>query len=247
MSSPYDWRNQGQSEGHEAHRQWPPPDYSPPGGQPAPGEPPAGLSSLPPGYPPGPPPQYGQFGSYGPYGQPGQPGQPGLPGQPAKIPAPGMVQTSMWLWLAACVLYLGGWVLAAAFDYPHLRDELLTDPEITDEDAGPVAGVMLGFAVIGAFLSAVPYVLFAVLARVGRSWARVTMAVLGGLGLLVLLVDVLIGFAWRTEVPEASGTDHAILVVLAVLSFALTVAAMVTMFVPSANRYYREVTESRRR
>jgi hypothetical protein len=76
--------------------------------------------------------------------------------------------------------------------------------------------------VVVALLVDVAVLVFAVLMRGGRNWARIVLAVVGGLRVLILLFILIAG---------AGGPMVAVL-------FLLVAAAVTTMFVPAANAWF---------
>lgn len=163
------------------------------------------------------------------------------------LPAP--LRAAGWLWFLAAVLYVVGWVLAAFFDVPFFAADLASGS--TDTGSGPGSGPGLGEARATAIVMFVIGIGVALLVGTGQSvlgfllwrrqrWARVLLAVLGGLMLLVLPIDVLVGLAWRYDAPSDIGDPwigFAIVAGLAAVQFGVTIAAMVTMFVRGSNLY----------
>jgi hypothetical protein len=71
--------------------------------------------------------------------------------------------------------------------------------------------------------------------------ARILLAVLGAIMLLVLPADVVIGAAWRYDAPAGAGdpwAGYAVVASLAAVQFGVTIAAMVTMFLRSSNAFF---------
>ncbi|HEY0637326.1 MAG TPA: hypothetical protein VGD67_06745 [Pseudonocardiaceae bacterium] len=181
------------------------------------------------------------------YGIGGHPGRyPAAPPAEEPPPRPSVVRASGWLWVAAGVLYGLGWVLAVFLDAPFMAaDMAASDPEpATSGDALPVAAIVLVIAALGALLAAAVHVVIGVQLWSRRTWARAVLAVLGGVMLLVVLLDVLIGWAWRsglTVLPDGDPspwTGYAVLASLSAAQFVVTVAAIVTMFLPLSNHYF---------
>ena len=157
-------------------------------------------------------------------------------------PLPRAVRASGWLWLAASLLYVAGWVVAAFVDVPFVAADMASDPEFdSPEDARPVAITMFVVGVMGATVAAILYSVFGFLLWRRQNWARVLLAVLGGIMLLVLPADVMVGAIWRSGIAADEGnvwSGFAVVAGLAAAQFGLTVAAMVTMFTSSSNRFF---------
>lgn len=142
---------------------------------------------------------------------------------------PKEVEISFWLWIATLVL--GG--LGAVITYfqideiraqavnETLADNPTLDPSVVENaaTAGLVVGVVIGLLLIAA------QVAFVFLMRGGRNWARIALAVLGGLGVLVGLL----GLAGSSGALGAGS----------LLQLLLLIGAIVTMFLPAANAWFR--------
>lgn len=202
----------------------------------------------PPGQGPGPYPQgsYPQ-GSYpqgpAPQGPPGYPGQGGYPGAAPPpygsdqygqygVPPqrPKEVDLAFWLWVASIVVGVVGAVVAfsqldALVQQALDAQGLGADPAVRDAArAGAFIGVVVG-SVIGLIVVGLE-LLFAFKMRAGRNWARITLTVIGAIGILLSLV----GFAQ----PQPGAT-----VITGVLGLLLTAAAIVAMFLPGAKPWFQ--------
>jgi hypothetical protein len=127
------------------------------------------------------------------------------PAGPDLVLRPTVVVTSVWLWMAYLVVDVA--VGLAIF-------LLLPSGAITPARIGALVGGLLVDALIFAF---------ALVMRGGRNWARIVLAVLGGLRLLFLLVVII------------ASAGNAVLIIL----WLLVGAAVVTMFMPAANVWFR--------
>jgi len=183
--------------------------------------------------------QPGQYGAsqYNPYGQPGPYGAPpygagvaGLgddDGKPVARP-PVMVLSLVLLILSALpFLALGALLLAVPVDLSALPPEYEQQFEqagVTVEMAVSVlrgaAGLILAFALL--------YVLFAVLAFLGRNWARIILTIMTAGFTLLMLAGALGGAA----------TDGTSLVFL-MLVVAASVGGTVILFMPEPSRWFR--------
>jgi uncharacterized membrane protein len=142
---------------------------------------------------------------------------------------PKEVEISFWLWISTIVLGLVGSV-PIFFQFDQLRAQainqtLANDPTLDRSTIESVTtGALVAGAVIGLLL-VVAQLLFVFLMRGGRNWARIVLAVLGG---LVVLFG-LIGFAGTTGAMGAGS----------LLQLLLLIGAIVTMFLPAANAWFR--------
>jgi hypothetical protein len=201
-------------------------------------------------------PQYGQPGQYGQYGgQPGQYGQPqaynpyGQPGQYAGTPfgagaaglgpddrvpvsRPGLMVLSLVLLILSSLpfLLIGAALLVIPLDPSQLPpgyniEEQLRQANVTVEAL--VTGLRTGGAVI--LVLAVLYVLFAVLAFMGRNWARIVVTIMTVLFAGLMLLFVVSGI---TSGDVVSG-------LLFLVPVVMIVGAVVVMFLPDSNRWFQ--------
>ncbi|MGH3829001.1 MAG: hypothetical protein ACRDRS_00900 [Pseudonocardiaceae bacterium] len=145
---------------------------------------------------------------------------------PLRALRPREVEISFWLWIATFVLGVVEGVAA----YSQIRAEAISrvlaqNPaadQSTIESAATTAlivGVVLGLLVVFA------EIVFVFLMRGGRYWARIVLAVLGGLGVLFGLL----GLAVNPGAESVTG----------LLQLLLLIGALVTMFLPAANAWFR--------
>jgi hypothetical protein len=103
--------------------------------------------------------------------------------------APKEVEISFWLWIATAALMLVGAVLTLA-----QRDTVLEAARsanttgLTEEQLQSFATIAVTFYVIAGLVLAGLFVLFAMKARAGKNWARISLMILGG---IVFLFQVL--------------------------------------------------------
>lgn len=156
-------------------------------------------------------------------------------------PPPRSVRAAGWLWLAASLLYLAGWIAAAFIDHPFIAADMADDPEFSsggESEARLVAAAMLLFVLLGVTAVCSGYIALGFLLWRRQNWARVLLAVLAGVMLVVLMLDVIIGVAWRSDLGGEVWRWYPVLAVLTAAQFGLTIAATITMFLPSANRFF---------
>jgi hypothetical protein len=140
-----------------------------------------------------------------------------------------MVEISFWIWIVN--LAFGGIsILVALTQIDRLRSETINsavagnptlDRSVIESAA---TGVLVGTIVVGLLCVAVGFV-FVFLMRGGRNWARITLAVLGGLIVLLRLFGLTI-----TTGPVLA---------ISVVQILLLMAAIVTMFGRAANAWFR--------
>jgi hypothetical protein len=203
------------------------------------------------------PPQYGQPQQYGQYGgQPGQYGQPqpynpyGQPGQYAGTPftgsfggeaaglgpdddkrvaRPGLMVLSLVLLILSTLPFLaaGALLLAAPLDVsaiPPEYEQQLAQAGLTPETA---VSVLRGVAAV-ILAVAVLYLLFAVLAFMGRSWARIVLTIMTVGFTLLMLTSMFTG---------AAGDTGSLVFILAVV--AASVVGTIITYLPEPSRWYR--------
>ncbi|MGH3800072.1 MAG: hypothetical protein ACRDTD_08075 [Pseudonocardiaceae bacterium] len=154
----------------------------------------------------------------------------GYPAGPAPLRGtrPKEVEISFWLWITTIVLG----VVAALITYPQIEQlqadaidqALAQDPTLDRSSIESItAGALIGGIVIG-LLFVVAELVFVFLMRGGRNWARIVLAVLGGLFVLIGLFGLVVS-------AEASSA-------IGLLQFLLLIGAIVTMFLPAANAWF---------
>ena len=220
-------------------------------GQPYPGQGPPYPGQQYPGQGPGgqyPPPGQG-YGSPGPYpGQGGPPQQYGAPpGQFGQGPAstgpagargaePKEVRTSFLLWLAYLAVGLLGSIITfasldslidAGLEQAGIDPSQVPPEAIAAGRAGVLVGVVLGLVLLALVVATVFQM------RKGRNWARIVLAVLGGLSAL----GVLNAFTGAGTLIGLGGLG-VVSVVLSAVQFVLLVAAIVFMFRRPANAWF---------
>jgi hypothetical protein len=194
---------------------------------------------------------YGQPGQYNPYGQPqpyspySQPGQyagtpfgseaAGLgPDDTKRVARPGIMVVSLVLLVLSTVPFLLGGVafLMAPSDPSQLPPELAPPAGFLEEN-GITAEQYVGIVrILGGLILALAlvYALFALIAFMGRNWARITLTIMTVGFTLVLLSSMLVGAA---AVPAGFG----VILVIA----AAAVGGTIIMFLPEPTRWFRSV------
>jgi hypothetical protein len=199
----------------------------------------------------GQPPPYDPYAQQGqsPYGQPGQYGQPynpyGQPGQYAGTPfgaeaaglgpddtkplrRPGIMVLALVLLILSSVPFLlaGAGLLALPLETGAIPPEV----EQQFQQAGLTADMAISFLRVFAVVMlvlALLYVLFAVLAFLGRNWARIVLTIMTvGFTLMMLAVTF----------TGAAGDMGSLVVFLAIV--ALSVGGTIIMFLPEPSRWF---------
>lgn len=162
--------------------------------------------------------------------------------------APRWLVLAWRLWVVgACVA-----VLRSAMQFAD-RHRLLEDlsrmrPEMHQSQIDELANSTIMFGLLWAVLAALVYVLLATRMFQGRNWARVVLTVFGGFTafsatVLALVVPVFPDQLLREVAGRAvSGWE----VLLAVVGAALHVAAIVLMYLPESNGFFRRTRPQRR-
>ncbi|MFD0199333.1 MULTISPECIES: hypothetical protein [Saccharothrix] len=136
------------------------------------------------------------------------------------LPEPKEVRLSFFLWLASAILLVVSSALVltqreAALE--EARKTAASTPEVTPEQLEAAVNlVLVGSVIIGVVLAAL-MVLFAMKARAGRNWARVTLTVIG---VLVFLYH-LVGFS-----------------LVGLVIVLVVAAAVVTLYLPASKAYF---------
>jgi hypothetical protein len=116
----------------------------------------------------------------------------------------------------------------------EIRDQLAedADPPMTSDELDTAVAAGLGFAVVIGVLAAALWLWMAHTNGQGKTWARTTATVLGGLNVLFTLIGVAMG--------QATGLS----IVTSFLGLALAVTILILLYRPDANRFY-DVTSGR--
>jgi hypothetical protein len=145
---------------------------------------------------------------------------------------PKEVQTSFLLWLTA----VGAGVLETII---RVIDSLSAG---LDSGSGLISGVAIRMIVYAL----VVYVIAQM--RLGKRWARITLAVLlGGFGTLSLVIDPISWLAEGNSLGKIFTQADLVFVFVApirAVHLAAVIAALVFMFLPAANNYFRRASKA---
>jgi hypothetical protein len=160
-------------------------------------------------------------------------------------PPPGVpkeVQASFLLWLTA---------VAAGVLETLIR---IIDALLIGSASGSVGEADLIGAISGVLIRVIVYTLVVYIItrmRLGKRWARLTLAVLlGVIGTLSLVIDPISWLADGNSLSEVFTEADLLFFVIAPLRtvhLAAVIAALVLMFLPAANTYFRTSRSARRR
>ena len=193
------------------------------------------------GYPGQQPPGY-------PAGQGGYPGYPGYPGGPAGYPGSGgapvsepvrpvTVTAAFWCWIAVIAAWAVSLIIlltSSAWDQALAAATNTANRSSTSTvvvDAQSVINFVRVFSVVVFVIAAGLYLLFAFKMQAGRNWARITLTVLGILGVLGSITPSSRSVTVNGQVYASSSGPGWITAVL-------TLAAVVLMFVGGANEFF---------
>lgn len=152
---------------------------------------------------------------------------------------PAEVDLSFKLWVASCVLAMIGLVYfvvdfdtisAAAREEVRRQFALQGDP-VTEAQLESFSNAAFVGGIIFILLASAVQLLLAFLMVTGRNWARIVLAVLSA-------ISVLLGLGSLMSGPGLS-------LVLNLIGYLVVIGAVVTMFLPAANSWFR--SRSRRR
>jgi hypothetical protein len=172
-------------------------------------------------------------------GYPGGPaGYPGYAGAPVTEPVrPVTVTAAFWCWIAVIAAWAVSLIIlltSSAWDQALAAATNSANRSSTSTvvvDAQSVINFVRVFAVVVFVIVAGLYLLFAFKMRAGRNWARITLTVLGILGVLGSITPSSRSVTVNGQVYESSSGPGWVTAVL-------TLAAVVLMFVGGANEFF---------
>ena len=173
-------------------------------------------------------PDYGQPAYGQSYGQGGQPadayGAPGQAARPTEMPASVATAVKL-LWASIALSVLSTLLTFVLLD--SIVDKALDDAGVSgdvDTDlvrASAIAGGLFGLVIgVGITLLLLTFI------KKGANWARIVYTVLGVIGILFSLLSL--------------GGQPAVLLLLALVGLALTIAVLVLLYRPESNAYFRK-------
>lgn len=148
---------------------------------------------------------------------------------PTRGSRPKEVEISFWLWITYLALTaIGVAVMLTQLDRFRaevINNALAQDSTVDRSVIESVASAAMVVVAVVAVLFVVFGVILAFLLRRGRNWARIVLAVIGGLFVLLGLI----GLAIAADASSVTG----------LLQLLLLIGAIVTMFLPAANPWFR--------
>jgi hypothetical protein len=149
---------------------------------------------------------------------------------------PATLTASFWSWLAATALVVFGLPGVFALQNERFTRIVMANQtgEPIDEPTARVAALLTAVVFgVGFLVLSTPYVVAFVNLLGGKAWARVMLAILGGLGLLFGLLMLAAFTGGSLDLNPVYGAGWAVLFMLT------TIAAIVLMFLPPSNDYVR--------
>jgi hypothetical protein len=161
-------------------------------------------------------------------------------GQPPGVPKE--VQASFLLWLTA----VAAGVLETII---RIIDELAIGWASGSGGQTDVTGMISGVVIRMIVYTLVVYIITRM--RLGKRWARLTLAaLLGGIGTLSLVIDPISWLAGGNSLSDVFTQANLLFVLIApirIVHLAAVIAALVLMFLPAANTYFRGSRSARSR
>lgn len=158
-------------------------------------------------------------------------------GVPAPLPRPKQVDQSFWLWVAAIVVSVINGVLNLLIFAPRVQHQMAERLQHTPGvDTGQLAGSMTqmsgSLGSVSLVISTAIWVLFVVMMRMGKNWARITLLVITILWGLFQVLGVASSAAMGVMGVQSVSTA------IAAVELVLAVVACVLMFRPAARYYF---------
>lgn len=152
-------------------------------------------------------------------------------------PAPASVVTSMWLWIASGLVPVLGLVYSLTRFTEvseHLKEAArVADPAASADAIDKVANVTALIAMLALAVPVILQIVFALLMVNGRSWARFMLIFVGVLELPAAAI------AFGALSDEGEQTQNNLEIGIGIQAV-LVLLAIVLMFLPGANLWYRE-------
>lgn len=140
---------------------------------------------------------------------------------------PQSISLAVRLMQVGAVLSVVG-ILFSFLQRDEIRDQIAedADPPMTSDELDTAVAAGLGFAVVIGLIGVAVWLWMAHTNGQGKTWARTTATVLGGLNVLFTLVGV------------AMGQATALSLAASVVGLALAVTILILLYRPDANRFY---------
>jgi len=158
----------------------------------------------------------------GPWGEPSQWQAP----QPAAAEQPQSIVTAVRLMYAGAALQVVG-IIFTLLQRDEIRDKIIeNNKDFSKDEVDSALAAGMGFAVVIGLIGAGLWVWMAYTNGQGKTWARTTATVFGGLNVLFTLLGL------------AMGQSTALSMVLSLIGLALAVTILVLLYRPESNHYY---------
>jgi hypothetical protein len=145
------------------------------------------------------------------------------------LPRPKSVDNAFMLWLISVGISVLSIIVTLTIGRSDIeagaRDSLKnSNKSFTEDDVSSLTNISIAIAVVISLIFIGLYLLFAYKMRAGRNWARITLTVLGALGIVFTLASL----------SSSGGVEIAVRVIQAVV----VVVAIYFMFRPDSNQYF---------
>lgn len=179
-------------------------------------------------------------------------------GEDPGVPVPRSVDLARWLWIAGSVLVFVRWLVQLSDRGALVAEMRKLAPQLTQEQVDSQTNFGILLTIVGSLAILAVYVVIATRMTQGRQWARVAIAVLGGVRVLrtVLLLLAVFVVTWLVvflPVPESTdqliGSNPPIAVtdvVFGVIVLVTDLGTLVLLFRPRSNRFFRETARPHR-
>jgi hypothetical protein len=172
----------------------------------------------------------------------------GAGGEPA-VPTPRYVDLARWLWIAGAVVGFAR-SLVELSDRSALVSALRRmAPQLSQEQVDSATNIGILSTVVGSLAILALYIAIATRMARGRQWARVVIALLGGLKVFSTVLAVaggrMLGSAGATQAAAIDIPVTPVDVVFSVVVVVVNIATLVLLFHPASNRFFRESAKAR--
>jgi hypothetical protein len=166
------------------------------------------------------------------------------------VPVPRSVDVARWLWIGTTVLGLVRSLVQLSDRGQLIADLRKLAPQMSQEQIDNAANSGILFTVVFSLAVLALYVMLATQLVRGRNWARVVIAILGGLsaiGTVIMLIAVFSAGpaaairATGVAVPSAPWD-----IAFSLLVAAMDIVTLVLLFRPESNRFFRDSARARR-
>lgn len=184
--------------------------------------------------------------SYNPYGQQQYPDYSQFPAAfPADVPParrPGSLYVALLLFVLATLPFLGG--AAAILIGGATIQSMIPAEQLAEFETLTGVNVVSLVVGLGVFIGVVAllYLIFVILAVVGRNWARILTTIMTVIFLLIdgffVLAGITAGGAAAANDPSLAGPEFLVGLLVVAAPGILALIGMILLFLPGANRFY---------